>query len=259
MTLRNIQKSFKESILEEHDDVAKYLTEPEQGIGNKDRIHIYRNNTFVSLKQVLVDTFAAVTELASIEFMRYVGHEFIKQHPPKNGALMFYGKEFPNFLKHFEAAKQHPYLADVADLEWALNETYDAADSTPLTAEDFTESNLEKLMGEKLRLTASTRVLSSAYPIFDLWSVTKEETQPKIDLTKAQNVLIYRDPVTLHSMAMPLDTVEYTFLSLFTDSCILQSALEKTLQTHKNIDLEGLFVKIISNGLLERDTDGKKM
>lgn len=252
--LHSIQKTFKESILEEHDNIDRYLAQI-KGISNKDRIHIYRNNTFVSLKQVLVDTFPAVTELVSIEFMRYICHGFIKAHPPKNGALMFYGTDFPKFLGTVEAAQPYPYLKDVAQLEWILSEIYDAKDTSCLSKEDILPEKLETLLHTPLKLTPSTRLIQSSYPILDLWSVTKGQESTNIDIGKAQYVLAYRDNETLNTHPLELNEIEFTFLHCFSVHNTLEAAIEHTLERFDDIDFQGILSKVIHHKLLTKEIE----
>ena len=54
--------------------------------------------------------------------------EFVRGHASTSGDLNVYGDEFGEFLADYPHAANLPYLADVARLEWAIDEAQRAID-----------------------------------------------------------------------------------------------------------------------------------
>lgn len=141
--LRDLQCKFKGSILNQEENAIQSFI---QGLDTQDvidRINVYRNNTFVSLKQALLSAYPVTAQAMSIEFFRFITDEFIRNYPPQNGSLLFYGDKFPYFLSTHESCRIYSFLSDLARLEWCLHESENTEDEVLLTAADF--DNLEKV------------------------------------------------------------------------------------------------------------------
>ena len=81
-----------------------------------DRLQVYTNNVFSSLRQVLEEIFSRVRKLVGEECFKSLAYEFIAKYPPSSGCLAEYGARFPQFLKEFQPLVDYPYLADVAQI-----------------------------------------------------------------------------------------------------------------------------------------------
>ena len=82
---------------------------------------------------------------------------------------MFYGADFPDFLTAFAPVAHLGYLPDVARLEFALRESYHAADAHALPLEVLARMPAETLMACRLRLAPSLRLVQSHWPIHGIW------------------------------------------------------------------------------------------
>lgn len=183
-----------DSIYKENDNVIPFV-DALGDITNEERVHIYRNCVFVSLKNLLSDVFPSIVEMVGIEFFRYLTHEFIKTQPPTNGALMLYGGEFKVFLASFSALKEYPYLSDVAAIEWAMHQSYDAADDKACDAQDFQDWVKTDIENLKRTFVNSVHLFEFSSPAYSLWQASKEEGAAieNIDLAQHEYVLVYRD------------------------------------------------------------------
>lgn len=195
--LPELQKKFIHSVLQEGKGilpdikVAGALT-PEQ------RMQIYRNNTFFILTDNLKATFPATVALGSDEFFRYAAREFIKSDPPESGDMNTYGASFPAFLYEAGMVKDHPFLADVAELEWLRQESYMAADESAAP------------------LHPSLRFFSSRWPVVNLWKLGKEQISvEEIDLNNGENAVIFRrgDGIEMWS----IDADAFAFIKAFAE------------------------------------------
>lgn len=90
--------------------------------------------------------------------------------PPRRGDLAWVGEELPAFIETLESLDAWPWLADCARLDWAV---WQISGARPAR---FSEDDLRRLVdGDpgtlSLRLSASTRCLSSTWPIHTLHEV----------------------------------------------------------------------------------------
>ena len=94
------------------------------GPSRERRIGVYRNNVKASLVAALVGAFPVVQRLVGEEFFEAAAFVFVEHHPPRSPVLAEYGAGFAAFLEGFEPARDLPYLADIARLEWARQQAF---------------------------------------------------------------------------------------------------------------------------------------
>ena len=61
-----------------------------------------------------------------------MGHAYVKARPSEHPNLRWFSQGLPEFLKSAEPYCDHPVLADLAALEKALNDAFDAAEGAGL-------------------------------------------------------------------------------------------------------------------------------
>ncbi|MEM9580111.1 MAG: DNA-binding domain-containing protein [Pseudomonadota bacterium] len=161
------------------------------------RFDVYRNNVIVSLKEAMRTGFPIIEKLIGAENFNNLSGIFVRAHPPSDPRLALYGGAFPEFLAGFEPLKHAPYLADVARLELAMRDSYNAAESQTLSGAAFAGLSPEQLAGARIDLAAATRLITSEWPLFDIWRFNTSDDAPK-PRNEAQAVLVTRpefDPV----------------------------------------------------------------
>lgn len=126
------------------------------------RFNVYRNNIVVGLKDALTDGFPAVASLVGSDFFSAMAGAYLRAHPPSAPMIPLYGGGFADFIAQFPPAASLPYLADVARLEYAMRESYHAADSTPVPADAFADPSV---FTKQVTLAPALRFLASAYPV----------------------------------------------------------------------------------------------
>lgn len=161
------------------------------------RFNVYRNNVVVSLTEAMHSAFPVISKLLGKENMDGVSGLYIRAHPPSSPMMMFYGEHFPAFLAKMKQLGHLGYLADVARLELALRRSYHAADATPITANALGQIAPDTLMQTRLTLAPSIQLVTSPWPIFDIWRYNTNDSAPKPEAV-SQDILITRpefDPI----------------------------------------------------------------
>lgn len=155
------------------------------------RFGVYRNNVTVALIDAMAAGFPAVVKLLSEENFRNIAREYARAHPPKSPLMMLYGSEFAAFLDGFDPLKRYGYLPDVARLEYALRESYHAADSTPVAPDRLAALPPEALAEARLALSPALRLIRSPWPVLSIWRYNMQDGAPKPQAA-AEDVLIAR-------------------------------------------------------------------
>ena len=135
------------------------------------RFDVHRNNVMSSLVRALEDSFPVCLQLVGSGFFRAMAREYVRAHPPGSPVLLEYGAGFADFVESFEPAREVPYLGDVARLERARIEAFNAADADVLAPAQFAPwlEAPERLMLCRVALHPSVRVLSGSRAVLALW------------------------------------------------------------------------------------------
>ena len=128
---------------------------------------------FESLASALAATFPTVQAVVGADFFRGLARAFVGQSPPSQPVLAEYGAGFPAFVAGHDAARDLPYLADVARLDWALNLAFHAPAGGRLAAADLAALPADRLPSLRLGLAPGTALVASAYPLDRIWAASQ--------------------------------------------------------------------------------------
>lgn len=132
-SLHDIQSALMHDIYTGERTSAKYLSKDKAG--NPERLDIYFNNNLLIQTDFLATVYPVVVQLVGQEFFKTVCRYYIAANPKPTGDLHKCGAHMSAFLANFEPAQKHPYLSDVAALEWAYYQATIAQDAAPITFE----------------------------------------------------------------------------------------------------------------------------
>jgi len=256
--LRDFQSTFRSDIL--HD---KGLDGPwteqlealvqERGIAPPDRLNVYRNNTLGLLGGLMEMMFPVVRRLIGEAPFAYTAQSFIRAHPPTDRVLHKFGAGFAAFLKDFEPAQSLKYLPDIAALEWALHEVFYERDAVPVTLEHLSGILPEAVIGLQFELHPAVRLISSAYPIDEIWRVNQPEfeTVPAIDINSGGcRMIVARPEYSVNHEK--LSSAAYDFTLELANGKSLGEALENVSAEHPTFELQQCLAQLFSMGVFER-------
>ena len=234
-----------------------------------DRVGIYRNAVFANYRNALRASLPVVLRLVGEPFFHAAVDAFVRAHPSVSGDLNVYGDLFGDFLAGYPHAADLPYLADVARLEWAVDEAQRAADVLP--APDKVLAALaatapERLPALRLRLDPSCRLIASEYPVLHIWQANQardvdqprrvdddaaspEEDDDRVSLDEGGDLLVVRrgaEGVTL----VRIGAGEHAFLAALAADAPLGVALDRALQADAAFDLGAALRSNIGTGTI---------
>lgn len=132
-TLEEIQSEFCHSIIYEKTGGHDFISSDNA----LDRLAIYKNTIFDTLRKSLQITFPGIWGLVGNECANNLAFAFCKiiANLPSSGCLDDWGNEFPHFISRQESLKKLPYLNDYGDYEWLKHLSYSSAQAAPLGIE----------------------------------------------------------------------------------------------------------------------------
>jgi hypothetical protein len=134
------------------------------------RYNIYRNNVTVSLIDALAAIFPATERITGVEFFRAMARFHIRATPPTSPLLFEYGRDFPDFIAHYEHARSVPWLADVARIERAWLDAYHAADVETLNPQALASIAPERLSRAIFVPHPAVRIVRSEFPAVSIFA-----------------------------------------------------------------------------------------
>jgi hypothetical protein len=216
------------------------------------RVQIYWNHVFSTLTDVLETTFPVVCRLVDRRFFGFAADRYVRSHPPTGPCLFEYGETFPGFIASFPPCAGHPYLADVARLEWAVNAAAHAEDRTPLAPAALEAVAPEDAGRLVLRLEPSASWLRSPWPLDRIWRANQPDADPDatVDLAAGGVTLEIRrgpdDAVTMR----PLATGEFAFRAALGAGATLGVAADAGTAADPGFDLPAALRALLDEGLL---------
>lgn len=211
-------------------------------ITNEARFAIHRNTVFVGLIETLRSTFPVIGRLVGEDFFRAAARAFAADHPPKSPVLAEYGEGFAGFLEEFEPARELPYLADVARLEWLRNLAFHAPDRARLAFSALEAIPPGDVGGLRFEFHPSAGLIASPYPIVSIWRTNTHDADVEFigpDLP-GEAALVIRPKRRV--MTLPLTIAEHGFVAAL--------MCGKTLREASMTDSVYAFARLISTGAL---------
>jgi hypothetical protein len=194
-------------------------------------IDIYRNNASVGFRKALQASFPVLVKLAGEDWFHVVAALYQATHPSRSGDLNEVGDRFAEFLaSHLEGdperyGKTFGYFPDVARLEWAYQE---ALNDTAVDIPDI--ASLQQGLASvddsfRFVLNPTLRLCSSSFPIYEIWSWNREETETVPDLAGGcSQVLVLKAGRQTHVRSISADAL--TLLQALMSGAAFVEAIE---------------------------------
>ena len=240
--LHELQQAFAREIFEEGEPGISHSIRA-NGLSGARRLQIYRNNMFTSLTEAMRAVYPVIQRLVGEGFFAYAANQYIHQHPSVSGNLHGFGHAFPQFLKTFKATKDLAYLPDVADLEWAYDRVFHAADHPALDLAALAQVPQEQQENLKFRLHPASRLLASDYPILKIWQVNQEDYNgdQRVDLQEGGVKLLAIRRANLDIEIQTLETGEFTLLRSLAEGQDFSTACEHAIAAQPDFDVPAGF------------------
>ena len=137
------------------------------GPGADLRLGVYRNTVLSGFAEALHLSYPVTDRLVGTRFFDQTAVAFARQAPPRQPVLALYGEAFPAFLAGLPTLSDLSYIADVARLEWAVDQAGLASpgfDQASPSAELPTERG-----PATLSLAPSLRLLKTEFAVSAIW------------------------------------------------------------------------------------------
>ena len=204
-----------------------------------EQIDIYREQFFLRHRDALREDFLAVEHAIGEAAFDALCVRYLAAHPPSSFTLRDLGHALATFLS------DDPFLRDIARVEWAFVEAFDAADAPPLDPATIVNATEAEWPGARIALHPSVQRLALDFPAHDYrQAVRKEEAATKPE-PKKSFVVVYRAPDALRFTE--IDPAAFWLLDEIANGATLAAACENAARKSE-VDLARWFSQWTANG-----------
>jgi len=172
-SLHEVQHLFWESVAVQpgRDSIAPAFVRLVRGCDDSDRktrIRVYSDAYYLRLRDVLREDFPRVAALLGPERFEDAASGYLEVFPSKQPSVRHLGRAVAEFLRRREDIPK--CLADLAQLEWARVEVFDAPDAESATIGDFVSVPPDAWPALRFSTIPALQTLRAQYPVHQLWS-----------------------------------------------------------------------------------------
>jgi len=131
-----------------------------------ERLDLYRQQFWLRHEDSLAADFPATRHLLGADW-RDVCRSYLRAHPPSTPSLRELGFDLPHFLAELGTARVGTHIVDMARLEVAYLEVFDAPDEPALDAARVNSLGAREWPFARLQLSQALRVLEVGSPVAD--------------------------------------------------------------------------------------------
>ncbi len=189
------------------------------------RFGVYRASFEANLTQALRDTYPVTNRLLGEAYFAQGARAFLRAYPSRSGDIHAFGTEFAAFLAADAATGAHPYLPDVARLEWLAHLAFHAADAAALDIVGLAALPADAQGG--LRLLPGAALMHSAFPVHRIWQVNQADWRGDATVSLAAGgvrLAVYREGLEI--VVLPLDAKAYALACALREAGCLEAACE---------------------------------
>jgi len=117
---------------------------PSAGLTPAERIGIYHGMYLLRMSEALESDYPGLAHFLGPERWSRLVRDYVQTHPSRSYTLNVLGKDLPGFVRTARGVPRPAFCRDLARLEWAVTEVFDAPETPSLDEADFAALSPEK-------------------------------------------------------------------------------------------------------------------
>lgn len=207
--LKQLQSEFKEFLFtgSNEEKISKQITD-KNSINALLRLDVYRNAYYIRLQEALAHDFPVLLKVMGEEQFGRGMAAYLQQYPSTKPSLRYIGDKLPVWFKQ---ENKHD-LSELAQLEWVILKSFDAADTDCLSAESLQVIPPEQWQQLHFSFHPSISILNVNSNLLKIWKAYhSNKTLPNIQSISPQSLVVSRT-----DRGPVIQPIPPAFLSLFT-------------------------------------------
>jgi hypothetical protein len=202
-------------------------------IGGNDRLspveqlEIYREQFWLRHTASLLEDFPGLSGVIGQKDWERLVEGYLEEVPLDSFSLRELGDRLPAYVERADFLPHHALCIDMARLEWAYVEIFDASDAPPLDGAKLTSIPEDAWPAARIVFTPALALLRVSYPVAELRKTLRDNTGESVPIpdAKSENLILYRgaDKNLFHAAVSDL---AYTFIEALRHGAPLGEASE---------------------------------
>jgi hypothetical protein len=185
---------------------------PSRTLTPVERVGVYQGMYLLRMIEALEGDYQAVAHYLGSDAFAELVERYAEAHPSGSYTFNRFGGKFPEFIRDAKWLRRRALLTDLARLERAVTEVFDAPESPAWPTEAIEKMPQDAWPAAVLQPIAAFRVLSFAYPVNPYLQSVKVENHDHPELPRrASFVAVYRKAYGVGRL--DLGRPAYAFLS----------------------------------------------
>jgi len=148
-------------------DALLAVATPSANLDSAARLQVYVDAYFWRLREVLAEDFPRLASVLGDERFAELARAYLQAHPSAQPSVRHLGDAFPDFVAR--AGGLPPHLGDLARLERARTDVFDAPDDVPLTIAHLRAVDPAAWPALRFAPLRALAVLRLDWPVHELW------------------------------------------------------------------------------------------
>lgn len=221
-------------------------------------LRVYRANAQALSLSALQASYPVLQQLLGEENFQNLASDIWQAMPPEHGDLAQWGGALAGYLEQVPQLhvllQEHPYLPDVARVEWALHVAATATDAS-LDGQSFQLLTVNDPAELRLQLSPGCALLRTAYPVVAIVqlhdpkaSKTHDAARAAISNCEPQIALIWRQG--FRPMLRASDAASAALLEAMLQGQSLAAALDAAFMQNADFDFSAWLAQSVEVGVL---------
>ncbi len=205
-----------------------------------EQIEIYREQFWLRHIGSLIEDFPGLCGVLGQDDWQKLAESYLGSVVPTSPSLRDLGQDLPRHIAGCDFLPHRELLVDMARLEWAYIEAFDAKETELLTAEQVAAIPVDAWEHARFELSPSVRLVRAWYPVSDLRRALRaaEENAAPIPLPERQSLhlVVYRRELRLWDKAIA--PVQFELLEALAAGLALGEAAASVLARYPDAEDE---------------------
>ena len=166
---------------------------PSRQLTSVERLEIYAHMYYARLIEVMESEYPTLRQMLGPPAFSAACRRFVARHPSRTRTLGSLSAGFPDFLaRTLPRSNRNGLAVDVARIERAMEDVFDAPAASPMTAAGFAALGAGDWDRVTLRVTPALRFLKLRYPANDYMNALRRGERPRVPRPRASCAIVFR-------------------------------------------------------------------
>jgi len=177
----------------------------------EERMEIYGNAYELRLKEALSTDYERLHSYLGDELFETLMKNYIESYPSHHPSLRYFSQHMVDLVERLEPFSRLPEVAEIARIEKAFGDSFDAADCNSVTIDQLARLDPEIWPTLKLRFHDAVQLLPQNYNSFQIWqALSNDDMPPKIAASKTTWLIWRQDLVSRYRALSGAEIVALT-------------------------------------------------